>query len=174
MVYLFLTTGFETVEALTAVDLLRRANIELTTVSITGSIEVTSSLNVTVKADQLYGDIDFSDAEALILPGGPGTPSYMECQALCELLVKHHQEGKLVAAICAAPTILAKNGILVKSTVYPAMKDEIADYVQQKVCVEGNVITGEALGASVDFALEIIKYLLDEEAANKVALGIVK
>lgn len=174
MVYVFLTTGHETVEALTTVDLLRRAKMELTTVSITGKIDVTSSLGITVKVDKVFEEVDFADAKALILPGGPGTNSYLEHQGLCDLLVEHYNKGSLVAAICAAPSILAKLGIKVKSTVYPTLKDQIEDYCSSSVCVDGNVITGEALAASVDFALEIIKYLLNEEEASKVAAGIVK
>lgn len=174
MVYVFLTTGHETVEALTVVDLLRRAKIELTTVSITGMLEVTSSLGITVKADKLFNEIDFTDAKALILPGGPGTGNYLEHQALCDLIVQHYKAGKLLAAICAAPSVLAKLGIDVTSTVYPTMKELIKDYCDAPVCIDGNVITGEALAASVDFSLEIIKYLLNEEEAMKVANGVVK
>lgn len=174
MVYLFLTTGHETVEALTVVDLLRRAKIELTTVSITGEIEVTSSLGITVKADRLFEQVDFSDVDAVVLPGGPGTGSYLEHKALCDLVVEQYEKGNLVAAICAAPSVLAKLGINVKSTVYPTMKEQITQYCDACVCVDGNVITGEALAASVDFALEIIRYILNEEEALKVAKGIVK
>ncbi len=174
MVYLFLTTGHETVEALTAVDLLRRAKIEVTTVSITGALEVTSSLGITVQADQVFEEIDYADVEAIILPGGPGTSSYLDHQDLCNLIVASYESGKLVAAICAAPSILPKLGIEVKSTVYPTLVDEIKHYTGESVSVDRNVITGEALAASVDFALEIIKYLLNEEEADKVAKGIVK
>ncbi len=174
MVYLFLTTGHETVEALTVVDLLRRAKINLTTVSITGERKVTSSLGITVQADRLFDEVDFSDAHAIILPGGPGTGNYLEHQGVCDLVVKQYNKGDLVAAICAAPTVLAKLGIHVKSTVYPTMKGEIKNYCDSSVCVDGNVITGEALAASVEFSLEIIKYLLNEEEAIKVADGIIK
>ncbi len=174
MVYLFLTTGHETVEALTVVDLLRRAKIEITTVSITGNLEVTSSLGITVKADKLFEEVTFDNAEAVILPGGPGTSSYLEHQGVCDLVVEHYKKGTLVAAICAAPMVLARLGIEVKSTVYPTMIDEIKSYSGEAVIVDGNVITGEALAASVEFALTIIKYLVNEETANQVAKGIVK
>lgn len=174
MVYVFLTTGHETVEALTTVDLLRRAKIELTTVSITGNIEVTSSLGITVKADKLFEEVDFENATAIILPGGPGTSNYLEHQGVCNLVVENFKKGNLVAAICAAPSVLAKLGIEVKSTVYPTLKEQIPNYCAESVCVDGNVITGEALAASVDFGLEIIKYLLNEEESIKVANGIVK
>ncbi len=174
MVYVFLTTGHETVEALTPVDLLRRAKIEVTTVSLVGELEVTSSLGITVKADKLFEEVDFTDATAIILPGGPGTGNYLEHEAFCQLVLEHYEKKKLTAAICAAPTVLAKLGIDVKSTVYPTMKDQIKDYCDSNVCVDGNVITGEALAASVEFSLEIIKYVLNEEEAMKVANGIVK
>lgn len=174
MVYVFLTTKHETVEALTVVDLLRRAEIPLTTVSITGDLEVTSSLGITVKADKKFEDVEFTDADAIILPGGPGTSSYLEHQGLCELILAQYSAGKLVAAICAAPMVLAKLGIHVKSTIYPTMIEELGDYQAVPVCVDGNVITGEALAASVEFSLEIIKYLLDEQVADRVAKGIVK
>lgn len=174
MVYVFLTTGHETVEALTVVDLLRRAKMDLKTVSITGSYEVMSSLGVTVKADMLFEEGDYTGAQAVILPGGPGTPSYLEHEALCKLVLENYEKGNLVAAICAAPMILAKLGIEVKSTIYPTMIEELKNYSGERVSVDGNVITGEALASSVDFALEIIKYLLNEEEAEKVAKGIVK
>lgn len=174
MVYLFLTTGHETVEALTVVDLLRRAKIEVTTVSITGALEVTSSLGITVQADKVFAEIDYADAEAIILPGGPGTSSYLDHQDLCNLILESYEKGILVAAICAAPSILAKLGIEVKSTVYPALSDEVKHYTGASVSIDGNVITGEALAASIEFSLEIIQYLLNEEAANIVAKGIVK
>ncbi len=174
MVYVFLTTGHETVEALTVVDLLRRAKVELQTVSITGSKEVTSSLGITVKADILFEEGDFTEAQAVILPGGPGTSSYLEHQGLCDLVVEHYKSGKLLAAICAAPMVLARLGIEVYSSIYPSMIEELTNYSGQSVTIDGNVITGEALAASVEFSLEIIKYLLNEEEAEKVAKGIVK
>lgn len=174
MVYVFLTKGHETVEALTIVDLLRRAKIDLMTVSITGERDVTSSLDVTVRADKIFSEVDFSDAEALILPGGPGTKSYLEHEVLCNLVWKHYNQGKLVAAICAAPMILAKLGIEVNATIYPTMKEELTKYDDKSVCIDGNVITGEALAASIEFSLEIIKYLRCEELAEQVSNGIVR
>lgn len=174
MVYLFLTTGHETVEALTVVDLLRRAKIELTTVSITGELEVTSSLGITVKADKKFEEVDFTDATAMVLPGGPGTASYLEHSKLCKLIKEHYEEEKLVAAICAAPMVLARIGIHVNSTIYPTLTEELQTYTGESVSMDKNVITGEALAASIEFSLAIIQYLLNEEEAEKVAKGIVK
>lgn len=173
MVYLFLANGHETVEALTVVDLLRRGDIPITTVSISSELSVVSSLKIPVIADKLYADCDFSDATALVLPGGAGVSELLAFQPLCDLVKKEHSKKTLICAICAAPMILAKIGINVKSTIYPTMVEEIADYTSDAVYVCGNVITGNALGASIDFSLEIIKYLKDDETAIKVSDGIV-
>ena len=97
MNYLFLDNGFEEIEAITTVDLLRRANIHLTTVSVTGKAMVLGAHNIAIEADGLIEDIDFSDAEMLILPGG--ATKLDECHALCDLLVQHNEAGKLIAAI---------------------------------------------------------------------------
>ena len=106
MNYLFLDNGFEEIEAITTIDLLRRAGIALTTVSITGNPMVLGAHNIAVEADGLMERLDFSDAEMLILPGGQ--TKLGECSALCELLLAHNEADKLIAAICAAPAVLGK------------------------------------------------------------------
>ena len=177
MVYVFLIHNFELVEALGTVDILRRGKLDVTTVSITDRKEVMSSSGVTVMADQIMQDCDFNDlnrVKAFVLPGGPGTAGYLECHTLCNLVYEQYKRGGLVAAICAAPGILDKVGIKVKSTIYPAMKEEIKQYVGGKVVRDGNVITGEAMGATLDFGLEILKYLVNDAAAEAVAISIAK
>ncbi|MFI3237595.1 MAG: DJ-1 family glyoxalase III [Lachnospiraceae bacterium] len=171
-VYLFLVSGFETVEAMTPLDLLRRANIDVKSVSLTDSYEVESSLGVTIKADLLFSMCDFTDAEALILPGGPGVPNLIASKALCDLVLAHYQAGKLTCAICAAPKVLAHIGINVPTTVYPSMIEEVPQYVDRSVVVSDHVITGEGLAASIEFSLEIIKALRGEEIAHTVANSI--
>lgn len=173
MVYLFLTTGHETVEALTVVDLLRRASIPITTVSIEPILQVTSSLDMTITADKLFDDCDFTDLEALILPGGPGHMNLFHHKGLASLITTTYENQNLVAAICAAPKVLASLGIHVRSTIYPSLIEELQDYVPTNVCMDGHVITGNALGASIDFALAIITYLRDKDTALTVANGIV-
>ncbi|MFI3172736.1 MAG: DJ-1/PfpI family protein [Eubacteriales bacterium] len=174
MVYLFLVHNFELVEALATVDVLRRAKIDVTTVSITDEHEVQSSVNVTVQADKLFSECIFDDAEAVILPGGPGTFGILECQLLCDLVVQKYNEKVLVCAICAAPALLYKLGIKVDTTVFPSMKEEVAQYVGGKVVQDGHVITGEAMGASLDFGLAIISYLRSQELADQISTTIVK
>lgn len=171
MVYVFLTTGFELVEAMAPIDLLRRAGMDVTTVSITGDLQVESASKVTVTADLLVADCDF-DAELLVLPGGAGTKGYLGCQPLLDALVAQHKAGNWIGAICAAPSILAKIGIHVKSTVYPTMAAEIADYTSEKVWVDGKVITANGAGAAFDFALEIIAQVKDKATAQTVAESI--
>lgn len=173
MIYLFLTNGFETIEALTAVDLLRRAKCDITTVSIEDTPRVVSSHNIPVIADRLILDCDFTDLEALILPGGPGHMGLFNCEVLANLIEDTHRKGKLVAAICAAPVILYKLGINVESTIFPSMKDEIEKYIDKNVCITDNIISANAAGSSIDFALAIITYLRGSDVSDAIANQIV-
>jgi len=169
MNYLFLDNGFEEIEALTTVDLLRRANVKLTTVSVTGQSMVLGAHDIAVQADGLMDDIDFSDAETLILPGGPS--HLVDCTALCELLVKHNEENKLIAAICAAPSVLAKLGILKgkQATCYPGFEKFLGEsYVGGLVVESKNVITAKGPGLSSDFAFCLIEKLAGSEVADEV------
>ena len=112
MVYLFLADGFEEIEGLTVVDLLRRAELEIRMVSVTGEKQVIGSHNIKVEADEVYGESDYSLADMLILPGGmPGTRHLAEHRELGVLLKQFHKEGKNIAAICAAPSVLGMLGI---------------------------------------------------------------
>jgi len=169
MNYLFLDNGFEEIEALTTVDLLRRANVKVTTVSITGQNMVLGAHNIAVQADGLMDDIDFSDAEALILPGGPSHLG--DCTALCELLIKHNDENKLIAAICAAPSVLGKLGILKgkQATCYPGFENYLGEsYVGGLVVESHNVITAKGPGLSSDFAFCLIEKLAGNDVADQV------
>ena len=169
MNYLFLDNGFEEIEAVTTIDLLRRAKIALTTVSVTGNPMVLGAHNIAVEADGLIEKIDFSDAEMLILPGGQ--TKLGECSALCELPVEHNKADKLIAAICAAPTVLAKLGILEgkQATCYPGLQAALGEsYVGGLVVESKNIITGKGPGLSSDFAFCIIERLAGAETADAV------
>ena len=163
-VYVFLADGFETVEALAPVDVMRRAGIEVVTVSIMESANVVSAQNVTVVADSLYGDTDFSDATALVLPGGGlGTENLSGCEALRALLCQACEKGTLVAAICAAPMVLGRVGILQgrKATCYPGCEGDLfgAESTAAAVEKDNNVITACGPGASFDFGFAIVDYI---------------
>ena len=169
MNYLFLDNGFEEIEAVTTIDLLRRAKIALTTVSVTGNPMVLGAHNIAVEADGLMEKIDFSDAEMLILPGGQ--TKLGECSALCELLIEHNKADKMIAAICATPTVLAKLGILEgkQATCYPGLQAALGEsYVGGLVVESKNIITGKGPGLSSDFAFCIIEHIKGSDVADAV------
>ncbi len=169
MIYAFWVNGFEAIEAITPVDLLRRAGVQITTVSLEKTKEVKNSIGVTFTADKVFSACDFSDLEGVVMAGGPGTKHYLEHRDFLDLILKTYESGKLVSAICAAPMVLSILDINVPMTIYPSMKTEVENYVDNPVVVSGNVITGEAVSASINFSLEIIKYLKGENKATEIA-----
>lgn len=176
-VYIFLASGYEEIEGLTVVDLLRRANIEIMMVSITGDIYVTGSHHITSKADALFENVDFADADMLVLPGGiPGTNNLKAHEGLDHLLKQFSEKGKKLSAICAAPSILGTKGLLKgkKATCYPGYEDSLTGaHVKNAAVVEdGNIITSKGMGTAIDFSLSIIKNLAGEEEAVKIAKAI--
>ena len=175
-VYTFLTDGFETVEALAVIDILRRAGIEVETVSITGNEQVCSAQNITVKADTLFKAQPVCKEDVLFLPGGPGHKQYNECKPLLKLLEKHHAEGGRIAAICAAPSALGILGILEgkNATCYPGFEDQLkgAKFKAVPVVTDGNITTSRGMGTSILLGLELVKLLKDEETSKKLAEAI--
>ena len=169
MNYLFLSTGFEEIEALTTVDLLRRANVQVTTVSCEENRMVLGSHHINVEADKLYKDCDFADAEMLILPGG--SRRLGEFPWLRELVIKHNNAGKMIAAICAAPSVLGDWGVLEgkQATCYPGFEGYLGDaYIGGLVVESKNIITAKGPGLSSDFAFCIIEHLAGSEVADSV------
>lgn len=176
-VYVFLAEGFEEMEAVTPVDLLRRVNVDAKLVSITGNKAVTGAHGVTYQADLLFEEID-DDADMLVLPGGmPGTTNLMAHEGLAELLVKQYDAHKWVAAICAAPMVLGALGIVMGrfATIYPGMEEYLvgADLSKEEVCVSGNVITSRAPGTAIPFALKLVEVLVSESYAEHLKKDIV-
>lgn len=176
-VNIFLATGFEEVEALTVVDLLRRAGIETDMVSVTGELAVTGSHGITVKADRLFEEID-DTAEMLVLPGGiPGTPNLKAHKGLAAMIVRYDAAGKYLAAICAAPTVYGELGLLQDrhATCYPGMEDGLtgAYPLTDSVVVDGHFITSRGLGTAIEFGLAIITLLKDDVTAEDLASKIV-
>lgn len=176
-VYIFLADGFEEIEGLTVVDLLRRAKIDISMVSITGKKFVTGSHMITIETDVLFENTDFNDADLLVLPGGmPGTNHLMQHEGLDNLLKEFHAKGKALAAICAAPIVLGTKDILKdkKATCYPGYENDLlgAIYENAAVVTDGNVITSRGMGTTIDFALTIIKSMIGEQEAKKIAAAI--
>lgn len=177
-VYVFLAEGFEEIEGLTVVDLLRRAKIETEMVSIMDKKQVKGSHGIEVTADSLFGENDYADAEMLVLPGGmPGTLNLGNHEGLCSLLKKHYAEEKELAAICAAPSVFGQLGFLNgrTATCYPGFEGKLEGAVvcASKVAADGNITTAKGMGAAIDFSLKLIEQLADKETADKISESII-
>lgn len=177
--YLFLADGFEEIEAITTVDVLRRAGMALKTVSINSTHRATGAHNVDVEADLMFKQADFGDCEWLILPGGmPGASNLAAFRPLTELIKVHAENGRKVAAICASPAVvLAPLGVLSgrKATCYPgfegALKDADAVVTAGRAVVDGNIVTSNGPSSATDFALAIVAESKGRGVANEVAGG---
>ncbi len=177
MVYVLLGTGFEEMEALAPVDLLRRAGIGVITVGLNGQT-VFGGHNIGVQADITVEEMDFEQMEMIVLPGGlGGVASIRGCEKAMEAIRYAHREGKFVAAICAAPTILAQLHITdgIPAVCYPGCEAEMGSaQMMDNPCVrQGKVITGTSAGCAVSFGLMLIEALKGEEAARQVEKQIV-
>lgn len=175
--------GLEEIEGLTVVDLLFRAGIPCDTVSVAQGRQVTSSHEVTIVCDRAIGDEGFSfdDYDMLVLPGGiPGTPNLRACEPLCDALVRFAEAGRPLAAICAAPSILAELGLLAgrRATSNPGFQHVLAEngaelLAEEPVVVDGGLITSQGAGTAMLFALEIVRHFLGDEAVERVSEGVV-
>lgn len=171
-VCLHLADGFEEIEAISVVDILRRANIKVEMVSIMGRKEVVGAHQITVMADVLFGYVDYSQVEMIILPGGgQGTKNMDEHAGLNKQITQFAADGKWIAAICAAPTILGKLGLLEgkSATCYPGCEPQLkgADVSSlDSVILDGKIITSRGPGTSLAFGLKIVEVLMGSEVAN--------
>ena len=176
-VYVFLADGFEDVEALIPVDVLRRGGVDVTTVSISDFPLVTSAHGVNIEADIMFEQGDFSDADLIFLPGGmPGASNLFAHKGVCKIVVDQFAAGKKVAAICAAPgVVLGQLGILEgkKATCYPGFEQMLdgATYTADLVTVDGNVTTAEGPAAAFPFAYDLLAQLVDKKTSDQIAEG---
>lgn len=175
-IYVFLGEGFETIEALTAVDVLRRGGADVKTVSIMEDIRVLSSHNVEVKADIMLEEADLDNSDMMVLPGGlGGTNNIKANKKLVSALKAQAEAGKYVCAICAAPSALGINGILKgkKATVYPGFEEEMVEcnVTGKNVVKDGNIITGKGPGMAVEFAFALLEEAKGKEAVKQVRSG---
>ncbi len=178
MVTLFLAEGFEEIEAMTPVDILRRGGVEVQTCSVDPSKkEVRGAHGILVLCDITLEEVD-PESEMLILPGGmPGTLHLKESRRLASLLRKQHESGRYLAAICAAPTVLGGLGILKeeKATCYPGMETELfcKEFSEEDVVVSRHIITSRGAGTAFAFGLRLLALLKDEKTAQKIGGGMV-
>lgn len=175
---IFMADGCEEIEGLTVVDLVRRAGIDIEMISINGKKNVTGSHKIAFQTDIDKADADYASYDGIVLPGGmPGTTHLMEDETVNRVIREFAQGGKLVAAICAAPSVLGKAGLLVgkKATCYPGVEGKLtgADFVTDSVAQDGNIITSRGLGTAIDFAAAIVAYLKDPDAAKSLKESIV-
>ena len=165
-VAVLLAEGFETIEALTTVDILRRAGVTCNTIGVK-SLEVTTSHDITIKADKLLNE-EIYDYDVVVLPGGmPGAVNLRDDKKVNEVVKQFYDEGKIVAAICAGPITFGKLGIVNNKNVtcYPGFEDDLKEcnYKEELVVTDENIITGRGPAAAVPFAFEILKHLRPEK-----------
>ena len=177
-VCVLLADGFEEIEGLTVVDIMRRAKIDVETISITGQKQINGAHKIIVEADRLFEETDFSDGDMLVLPGGmPGTLNLAGNETLAALIRSYDDQGKKLAAICAAPSILGVMGILKdkNAVCFPGFEEKLAgaNVLDVPAVTDKNVTTGRGMGAATDFALELIRVLQGEDKAKEMAEKIV-
>lgn len=178
MVYVILGKGFEEIEAITQVDVLRRSGAEVRTAGI-GGLQVEGAHGIVVTADCTVEQMDVANADMIVIPGGLGGVEAISGDACAMAAIKKaYEDGKYVAAICAGPSVLAKLGIIEGKNVtsYPGTKDWLGDVVYHEdkpVVVDGKIITSRAPGTSVAFALALSKALCGEETAKQVEKDLV-
>ena len=173
MVYVYLADGFEEIEALTVIDLLRRAEIPVKSVSI-DNLNVKGAHNISVQADILIDDANYKDCEMIVLPGGmPGSINLENCENISKVIDEFNQAKKYIAAICAAPMILGHKGLLYgkKAVIYDGMEDDLGNGaipLQEKAVIDGHIITGKGPGCAIEFALKIISVLKGEDSSKMI------
>ena len=169
----FFAQGCEEMEGLIVVDVLRRAKLEVISISATGQKMVTGSHNITFSTDQLFEEVDFKDLDAIVLPGGmPGTLNLEAHEGVKHKVKEFYEAGKLVSAICAAPSVLGSVGILEgkQATCHPGFEDKLhgALIKEDTVVIDHNIITSRGMGTAIDFGLAIVSYFGTPELVEDV------
>ncbi len=177
-VAVFFAEGFEEIEAISIVDVLRRASIDVTTVSVTDNTCVTGSHNITVIADNVFESVDFSNFDMLVLPGGmPGAKNLNDHDGLKKLILQFNELGKKLGAICAAPLVFGQLGILKNknATCFPGFEQylEGANVTSTSKEVAGNIVTGKGAGVAIEFALQLVEILRDKKTAEELAIRMI-
>lgn len=170
---IYLAEGFEEIEAITVIDVLRRADVDVNIISISNAVEVKGAHNVTVIADSTFDEIDNKSADILILPGGmPGTANLDKHEGLKSLIKEFYKDEKYIAAICAAPSILGKMELLESSmaTCYPGFEKDLkgAIHSDDLVIRHKNIITSKGPGTAMLFALELVDILVGREIGEEI------
>ena len=172
MVYIFLADGFEEMEAMAPIDILRRGGVKVTTVGV-GGRQITGSHGVPFVADCQLGEVDLSDGQMLLLPGGlPGADNLRDSELVCAALLQAYERGAYIGAICAAPYVLGQLGLLKgrRATCYPGFEDRLlgAQATGEAVVVDGNIITAKGPGVADQFGFQLLSSLMGEACSSQV------
>lgn len=173
MIYVHLADGFEEIEAITVIDILRRAELPVKSVAMSDNLSVRGAHDISVQADLTFDDADYKNCMMIVLPGGmPGTKNLAAHEGLADRIKDFATEGKWLAAICAAPSVFGGLSLLKgkKATSYPGFQDQMigADYTEDRVVLDGNFITSRGPGTAIEFGLKLVALLKDEETAQKL------
>ena len=179
MIYMFLAEGFEEIEALCPLDLMRRANLEVTTVGVGGAF-ITGAHGITVKADIVDTELSYSslDMDMIFLPGGmPGTLNLATSDTVISAITAANKADAYIAAICAAPSILGDMGLLKgkKAVCYPGFEDRLtgAEIPDQNVVLDGKILTAKGMGVALEMGLEIVKIFCGNDTAKKLSHAVI-
>lgn len=171
-----LAEGFEEIEAVTIVDVLRRGGVDVLTAGLESAI-VEGSHQMTLIADRVLDRVDPTSFDLIVLPGGPGTYKLKADPRIAAILKQHSQDGKLTAAVCAAPLVLSEAGLLTdkKATSYPSVQDklQVGEYLAVPVVVDGQIVTGRGPGTAMAFALKLVELLMGQAVATKLAADMI-
>lgn len=170
-----LPEGFEELEAVAPIDVLRRAGVQVTLASDTDNLKVTGRNQITLQADFPLSFVGETIYDLLLIPGGPGVKSLRANTRVRECVLRHHQHNKWIAAICAAPTVLADAGLLAgrRYTAHPSVAGELPNVLtDHRVVVDGNIITSRGAGTAIDFGLKLVEILFTPYAAQEIAVSI--
>lgn len=176
-VYVFFADGFEEIEGLTVVDMLRRVGVETVMVSVNESKTVTGAHGIVIRADGVFTEYTYSDGSMAVLPGGmPGTNHLMAHEGLKKVLLSYYNDKKYLAAICAAPSVLGMNGLLEgrHATCYPGFEEKLlgAKAMPDAVVMDGTIITSRGMGTAIAFGAALVSVLVSDEAAEDLLKAI--
>ena len=169
-----LAPGFEEIEAITIIDVLRRADLEVTTISMTDELKVTGSHDIPVIADTLFHEVDYSAMDMLILPGGmPGSANLDSHRGLREQIIDFNKKHKMLGAICAAPLVFGHLNLLKgrQAVCYPGFEKELKGAIigKEPIALSDHILTGRGVGAALKFSLKVVEILTDKEKADSLA-----
>lgn len=169
-----LVDGFEEIEAITIIDVLKRAGLNVTVAGMPSTM-LKGAHGLQVMADKKFDAINPRDFDSIVLPGGPGYQVMLKSEKILNAIADFDSRGKIIGAICAAPAVLVKAGVLIdkKATIYPGMEREIPRPRADKVVIDGNIITSQGPGTAMDFALKLVEKLVGRDKAVQLKRDLV-